>query len=324
MSSIYDWSLVAPENARADDIINWAEGQLPSTVNDSARAMMQRIREYLADNGGDITAKLTINHNENHTLINLSTKSDFSMYTNGIVIRFKSPAVNVGATFVMLNQLQSQPIYKITYDGVKPLYGGEIQEKGIYELVYYFDIAGKNLDGWCLTNPTPPIVQDFPPGCITAFAMRNIPKGWLMCDGQEYGRKEYARLFLAIGEIWGKGDSRNTFNVPDLRGMFLCGLDCGKKIDGSRVLRSRKEGSFKAHTHEGKVDLSGEYQHEVDRVDDVDVCTSKTRCIKHGKKSAKVHETVAEKSKNKLHLDKIRGKKEVHPVNMAVTYAIKT
>ncbi|EYS89315.1 hypothetical protein X472_00743, partial [Bartonella bacilliformis San Pedro600-02] len=30
MSSIYDWSLQAPKNANADEIINWAEGQPPS------------------------------------------------------------------------------------------------------------------------------------------------------------------------------------------------------------------------------------------------------------------------------------------------------
>ncbi|EYS91668.1 hypothetical protein X471_00745 [Bartonella bacilliformis str. Heidi Mejia] len=54
MSSIYDWSLQAPENANADEIINWAEGQPPSSVNDSARAMMQRIREYVSDHGGAI------------------------------------------------------------------------------------------------------------------------------------------------------------------------------------------------------------------------------------------------------------------------------
>ncbi len=52
MSSIYDWSLLALENASADEDINWAEGQPPSSVNDSARAMMQRIKEYLFDNGG--------------------------------------------------------------------------------------------------------------------------------------------------------------------------------------------------------------------------------------------------------------------------------
>lgn len=39
------WSLVADDNANSDDRINWAEGMLPSAVNDSARMMMTRIRE---------------------------------------------------------------------------------------------------------------------------------------------------------------------------------------------------------------------------------------------------------------------------------------
>lgn len=39
------WSLVADDNANSDDKINWAEGMLPSAVNDSARMMMTRIRE---------------------------------------------------------------------------------------------------------------------------------------------------------------------------------------------------------------------------------------------------------------------------------------
>ncbi len=58
MSSIYDWSIIASENAYVDESINWAEGQPPSSVNDSARAMMQRIKEYLLDNGGGLKHNL--------------------------------------------------------------------------------------------------------------------------------------------------------------------------------------------------------------------------------------------------------------------------
>ena len=39
------WSLNPDDNATADDRINWQEGQMPSSVNNSARAMMMRIRE---------------------------------------------------------------------------------------------------------------------------------------------------------------------------------------------------------------------------------------------------------------------------------------
>jgi hypothetical protein len=38
--SVGQWSTTAANNATADPSINWQEGQAPSTVNDSARAMM--------------------------------------------------------------------------------------------------------------------------------------------------------------------------------------------------------------------------------------------------------------------------------------------
>lgn len=45
------WSTTANNNDDADTNINWAEGQAPSTVNDSARAMMAAVAVFLRDNG---------------------------------------------------------------------------------------------------------------------------------------------------------------------------------------------------------------------------------------------------------------------------------
>jgi len=50
--SVFDWSLTAGTNASADAAINWVEGQLPNTVNNSARAMMAAISAYIKDSGG--------------------------------------------------------------------------------------------------------------------------------------------------------------------------------------------------------------------------------------------------------------------------------
>lgn len=47
--TIYAWSQTAASNANSDSTINWAEYQNPSTANDSARAMMARLAELLAD-----------------------------------------------------------------------------------------------------------------------------------------------------------------------------------------------------------------------------------------------------------------------------------
>jgi len=45
------WSTTASSNASASTAINWAEGQLPSTANDSARAMMAEIRSWYEAGG---------------------------------------------------------------------------------------------------------------------------------------------------------------------------------------------------------------------------------------------------------------------------------
>lgn len=66
----------------------------------------------------------------------------------------------------------------------------------------------------------------FPAGMIVPFAgpTEKIPTGWLLCDGTAISRSDYANLYDAIGVCWGTGDGSTTFNLPDLRGMFLRGV----------------------------------------------------------------------------------------------------
>lgn len=65
-----------------------------------------------------------------------------------------------------------------------------------------------------------------PAGCIMPFAgpVENIPAGWMLCDGTAISRSTYANLYNVIGVAWGTGDGSTTFNLPDLRGMFLRGV----------------------------------------------------------------------------------------------------
>jgi hypothetical protein len=52
--SFWKWSRTAGTNATADGSINWAEGQAPSSVNDSARAMMAAAAKFRDDIAGAI------------------------------------------------------------------------------------------------------------------------------------------------------------------------------------------------------------------------------------------------------------------------------
>ena len=53
-------------------------------------------------------------------------------------------------------------------------------------------------------------------GLIYPLASSNVPSGFLLCDGAEYSRTDYPELFEAIGTIYGRGDGKTTFNVPNL------------------------------------------------------------------------------------------------------------
>jgi microcystin-dependent protein len=53
----------------------------------------------------------------------------------------------------------------------------------------------------------------------------SLPCPWVFCYGQALSRIEYQRLFSVIGESFGAGDGKTTFNVPDFRDRFPLGLN---------------------------------------------------------------------------------------------------
>lgn len=69
------------------------------------------------------------------------------------------------------------------------------------------------------------VERGIPSGTVAAYAGEGAPTGWLLCDGAEKSREEYAALFGAIGTAHGSGDDLGTFNLPDYRGRFLRGVD---------------------------------------------------------------------------------------------------
>ena len=93
------------------------------------------------------------------------------------------------------------------------------------------------------------------------FAGAAAPSGWLECDGSAVARADYADLFSAIGTVYGAGDGSTTFNLPDLRGEFLRGLDSGRGVDADRVLGSAQGEEYKSHTHTGSSSNTGSHTH---------------------------------------------------------------
>jgi len=84
---------------------------------------------------------------------------------------------------------------------------------------------------------------------ISFFAMSEAPSGYLKANGAAISRTTYASLYSIIGTSYGAGDGSTTFNIPDLRGVFLRGLDDGRGLDINRVLGSLQMDDLKNHRH---------------------------------------------------------------------------
>lgn len=61
-------------------------------------------------------------------------------------------------------------------------------------------------------------------GVIKFYAGTSAPTGYLFCQGQALSRTTYADLYAIVGTTFGTGDGSTTFNLPDLRGVFIRGL----------------------------------------------------------------------------------------------------
>lgn len=64
-------------------------------------------------------------------------------------------------------------------------------------------------------------------GMVISISGNTIPTGWLPCDGRALNRVTYARLFTAIGTLYGGGDGTTTFNIPNCNGRMIVQQDNG-------------------------------------------------------------------------------------------------
>ena len=104
-----------------------------------------------------------------------------------------------------------------------------------------------------------------PVGTIEEYGGRYSDKlrdgGWLPCDGRPLSAEEYPELFVAIGQLWGRGNGGpRDFNLPPLGGKFLRGATSDPAqadLDGRTPLGdgaptevgSIQEDQFRSHEH---------------------------------------------------------------------------
>ncbi len=204
--TLYKWSQTASSDATADSTINWAEGQAPSSVNDSARAMMAATAKYRDDIAGAIVTGGT------STAYTVSSYQVFDTlaHLNGQMIAFTPHTTNGATVTLNVDTLGAKPLR--TAPGVELLAGTIIQGtpyiatynngdggfylQGFYGSPYLIPL-GAGIDYWGATTPN------------SSFAL---------ATGQPISRTTYAALFSLFGTTYGSGDGSTTFNLPDKTG----------------------------------------------------------------------------------------------------------
>lgn len=61
----------------------------------------------------------------------------------------------------------------------------------------------------------------FPVGMVAFWPSDTIPYLWAECNGQAISRSTYSDLFNEIEDFFGPGDGNTTYQLPDLRGLFI-------------------------------------------------------------------------------------------------------
>ena len=135
------WSTTAGSNNSIDSAVNWAEGQAPSSVNDSARGMMASVASHIGDNSGVIATA------GSSTAFTITSKQVSTGFVDGYTIAARFHAANAAGATLSVDGVGAKAIQ--IYSGTNTA-GGEIFAGSVHRLTY-----SSASTSWILNNFTP-------------------------------------------------------------------------------------------------------------------------------------------------------------------------
>jgi microcystin-dependent protein len=204
--TLYKWSRTAENNATADSSINWQEGQAPSSVNDSGRAMMASIAKHRDDVTGAIVTGGTA------TAYTISSYEAFDTLTrlNGQIIAFTPHATNGATVTLNVDSLGARPLRSAP---ATELMAGTLIQGTPYLALYNNSDAAFYLHGFYGNPYNVPLAAG-----MDYWGWTTPNSAFAFPVGQAISRTTYANLFAIMSTTYGSGDGSTTFNLPDKTG----------------------------------------------------------------------------------------------------------
>jgi microcystin-dependent protein len=226
--TLYKWSRTAELDATADPSINWQEGQAPSSVNDSARAMMAAMAKYRDDTAGAILTGGT------STAYAVSSNQVFDTLArlHGQMIAFVPHLTNGATVTLNVDSLGAKPLRSAPSTN---LLAGVLIAGTPYTCSYNNSDGAFYLRDFHVSPFSVPLG-----GGLPYFGLTAPNSAFAFPYGQAISRTTYQSLFNLIGTTYGSGDG-STFNLPDLRGRVVAGKD---DMGGSAANRITNSGSL--------------------------------------------------------------------------------
>lgn len=213
-SETYNLVLTAPDGTTVLEQYDYVAGGVTQAYVDQLFATLSGL--YLPITGGGITGSLSV-------LGGTALKNTNVVGTLAVSGTSTLGVVNATSVTATLNA-NSQKITNV----ITPTAATDAANKA------YVDASGTD--------------YSLPAGVILYVAVNAVPTGYLHANGDSVSRTVYSRLFEAIGTTFGSVDA-GTFNLPDLRGNFIRGIDYGRGLDPSRTFGSNQTDSFESHIH---------------------------------------------------------------------------
>lgn len=230
-------------NINGTTISNTGDGDT-STVNEIQTLSYQNNQLTLSKGGGTVT---------------ISTGVNGPTYTAGTGISINNNVISNTGDTDSKNEIQT---LNLTGNQLSLSQGGgTVDLTSVASNKTYTAGTGISIDGSNKISTT----HGVPAGSIMAYGGATPPDGWLLCDGATKSSSQYPELFAAIGNNWGSGGS-GSFKLPDLRGLFLRGVNETTNNDLDAENRVSKNGSnagnqvgsyqadqFQGHFHNGSI-----------------------------------------------------------------------